>query len=41
MTIIDTVREVSEENLSYTAPNVVIVTGLINAVSYVSQFSFI
>ncbi|XP_071154276.1 multidrug resistance-associated protein 1-like [Mytilus edulis] len=34
MTVIDTVREVSEENLSYTAPNVVIVTGLINAVSY-------
>ncbi|CAC5393002.1 ABCC1 [Mytilus coruscus] len=34
MTIIDTVREVSEEKLSYTAPNVVIVSGLINAVSY-------
>jgi hypothetical protein len=36
MTIIDAIGEVSEEKLSYTGPNIILVSGIINAITFVS-----
>ena len=36
MTVIDAISEVSEENLSYTVPNIILVSGIINAITFVS-----
>ena len=36
MTIIDAIGEGSEENHSHTAPNIILVSGIINAITFVS-----
>ena len=36
MTIIDAISEVSEEKLSHTVPNIILVSGIINAITFVS-----
>ena len=36
MTIIDAISEVSEEKVSYIVPNIILVSGIINAITFVS-----